>query len=49
MGYIESDAYWGHEIPRLIDYGKHSRLNLRSVKLFIDGKSVLLDVGIIST
>ena len=37
MGYISSDRYWGSQIPRLINYGKHARLNLRSVKLFADG------------
>ncbi|KAK2465124.1 hypothetical protein APHAL10511_002816 [Amanita phalloides] len=37
MGYSERDEYWGNKIPRLINYGKHSRLNLRSVKLFSDG------------
>ncbi|KAF9028037.1 hypothetical protein BDZ89DRAFT_1101814 [Hymenopellis radicata] len=37
MGNIASDEYWGNEIPRLIDYGRHGRLNVRSVKLFTDG------------
>lgn len=38
MGNIASDDYWGGEIPRLINYGRHGRLNVRSVKLFTDGK-----------
>ncbi|KAF8903036.1 amidohydrolase family-domain-containing protein [Mucidula mucida] len=37
MGNIASDDYWGGEIPRLINYGRHGRLNVRSVKLFTDG------------
>ncbi|KAF9562894.1 hypothetical protein CPC08DRAFT_706411 [Agrocybe pediades] len=37
MGNVASDEYWGDKIPRLINYGKHSRLNLRGVKLFADG------------
>ncbi|KAF8878407.1 amidohydrolase 3 [Infundibulicybe gibba] len=37
MGYIPSDEYWGSQIPRLLNYGKHQRLNVRSVKLFTDG------------
>jgi hypothetical protein len=48
MGYVESDTYWGNKITHLINYGKHSRLNLRSVKLFIDGQSVFLIVVIIT-
>lgn len=42
MGYIESNEYWGRGIPRLLDYGVQSRLNLRSVKLFADGVSLRL-------
>ncbi|KDR78374.1 hypothetical protein GALMADRAFT_1317728 [Galerina marginata CBS 339.88] len=38
MGYVASEEYWGNQIPRLINYGKHERLNLRSVKLFADGE-----------
>lgn len=37
MGYVNSDDYWGPQIPRLIDYGLHKRLTCRSVKLFADG------------
>ncbi|KIJ18210.1 hypothetical protein PAXINDRAFT_110729 [Paxillus involutus ATCC 200175] len=37
MGNVESNEYWGNEIPRLIDYGVGGRLNVRSVKLFTDG------------
>ncbi|KAF8627591.1 hypothetical protein AX17_006164 [Amanita inopinata Kibby_2008] len=37
MGNYASDEYWGSKIPRLINYGKHSRLNVRSIKLFTDG------------
>lgn len=41
MGNVPSDEYWGAQIPRLIDYGKHGRLNVRSVKLVADGTSLL--------
>jgi predicted amidohydrolase YtcJ len=37
MGYVTSDDYWGSQIPRLINYGLHKRLTVRSVKLFADG------------
>ncbi|KAF8627222.1 hypothetical protein AX15_004474 [Amanita polypyramis BW_CC] len=37
MGYSEKDEYWGDKLSRLINYGKHGRLNLQSVKLFSDG------------
>lgn len=37
MGFTFSDEYWGGIIPKLVNYGKHERLNLRSVKLFADG------------
>ncbi|KAK0463225.1 amidohydrolase family-domain-containing protein [Desarmillaria tabescens] len=37
MGSVSSDEYWGPQLPRLINYGKDGRLNLRSVKLFTDG------------
>ncbi|KDR78376.1 hypothetical protein GALMADRAFT_266881 [Galerina marginata CBS 339.88] len=37
MGNVASKEYWGNQIPRLINYGKQARLNLRSVKLFADG------------
>ncbi|KAF8889061.1 amidohydrolase family-domain-containing protein [Infundibulicybe gibba] len=37
MGNVPSDEYWGSQIPRLVDYGRHQRLNVRSVKLFADG------------
>lgn len=37
MGFSFSEGYWGPEIPRLIDYGKHKRLTIRSIKLFSDG------------
>jgi len=37
MGNVRSDTYWGSQIPRLLNYGKHGRLNVRSVKLFSDG------------
>lgn len=39
MGHISSEEYWGKNLTRLIDYGLDGRLNLRSVKLFTDGKS----------
>lgn len=38
MGNVESNEYWGNKIPRLINYGIDGRLNLRSVKLFTDGR-----------
>ncbi|TDL26855.1 hypothetical protein BD410DRAFT_782939 [Rickenella mellea] len=37
MGNVESEEYWGAEIPKLENYGTAGRLNLRSVKLFSDG------------
>jgi hypothetical protein len=37
MGGVTSDGYWGSQIPRIIDYGPHKRLTVRSVKLFADG------------
>jgi hypothetical protein len=37
MGYAASNDYWGPQIPRLINYGIHKRLTVRSVKLFVDG------------
>ncbi len=36
MGHA-SDQYWGNTSVRLKDYGKHGRLNFRSVKLYADG------------
>ena len=47
MGNIPSNEYWGNQLPRLIDYGKHGRLNLRSVKLYTDGTILLLKRSII--
>ena len=40
MGNVESDTYWGSQIPRLVDYGRDRHLNVRGVKLFTDGKSL---------
>lgn len=37
MGFSPSEDYWGSQIPRLINYGLHKRLTVRSVKLFADG------------
>lgn len=37
MGGVNSDDYWGNEIPRLIQHGLGGRLTVRSVKLFTDG------------
>ncbi|KII83661.1 hypothetical protein PLICRDRAFT_180263 [Plicaturopsis crispa FD-325 SS-3] len=37
MGMVNSDEYWGHQIPRLENYGKHGMLNVRSIKLVTDG------------
>ena len=42
MGNVPSDEYWGNRLPRLINYGKHGRLNLRSVKLYADGMMLLV-------
>lgn len=41
MGKIDSDDYWGNQIPRLLNYGKHGRLTIRSIKIVADGKSFL--------
>jgi predicted amidohydrolase YtcJ len=50
MGNIPSNEYWGNQLPRLIDYGKHGRLNLRSVKLYADGMVLFLNrsIGLLS-
>ena len=43
MGYSPT-GYWGNDtdkFPKLHNYGKHGRLNLRAVKLFTDGESFL--------
>jgi hypothetical protein len=37
MANVRSDKYWGSQIPRLVDHGKHGRLNIRSVKIYTDG------------
>ncbi|KAG2068318.1 hypothetical protein BDR04DRAFT_1232852 [Suillus decipiens] len=37
MGNVNSDDYWGNQIPRLIQHGFGGRLTVRSVKLFLDG------------
>lgn len=37
MGSVNSDNYWGNQIPRLIQHGVGGRLTVRSVKLFTDG------------
>jgi hypothetical protein len=37
MGYTSSNDFWGTQIPRLINYGLHKRLTVRSIKLFADG------------
>jgi predicted amidohydrolase YtcJ len=37
MGRTNADDYLGSKIPRLIDYGLHRRLTVRSIKLFADG------------
>ncbi|KAH9976735.1 amidohydrolase 3 [Lactifluus volemus] len=37
MGFVPCNDYWGSQIPRLLDYGVHKRLTIRSVKLFADG------------
>ena len=39
MGHVESDEYWGNQLPRLVNYGVGERLNLRSIKLVADGAS----------
>ena len=47
MGNIPSNEYWGNQLPRLINYGKHGRLNLRSVKLYADGMILLLKKSVV--
>ncbi|KAH7911782.1 amidohydrolase family-domain-containing protein [Hygrophoropsis aurantiaca] len=37
MGHVESDSYWGDQIPRLINHGIGGRLTIRSIKLVADG------------
>ena len=41
MAYSKNDSYWGDKIPRVVNFGKHGRLNLRGIKLFSDGMHVL--------
>ena len=44
MGYSPLNTYWGNDttsFPKMRNYGKHGRLNLRAVKLFTDGDSLL--------
>ncbi|KAI6109417.1 amidohydrolase family-domain-containing protein [Pisolithus croceorrhizus] len=36
MGHLSPTGYWGNKLPRLVDYGIGGRLNLRSIKLFVD-------------
>ncbi|KAJ2923261.1 hypothetical protein H1R20_g13832, partial [Candolleomyces eurysporus] len=45
MGYSPSTEYWGNDttsFPKLFNYGKHGRLNLRAVKLFTDGQLLFI-------
>jgi hypothetical protein len=44
MGNVRSDKYWGSQIPRLLNHGKHGRLNVRSVKLFTDGMWAVINI-----
>ena len=37
MARVSSDTYLSPQISRLVDYGLHGRLTVRSVKLFSDG------------
>jgi len=37
MGNVPSENYWGTQIPRLLNFGRHGRLNIRSIKLYTDG------------
>ncbi|KAH9177302.1 amidohydrolase 3 [Lactarius sanguifluus] len=37
MGHVNFNDYLSSQIPRLINYGLHRRLTVRSVKLFADG------------
>ncbi|GLB44179.1 putative amidohydrolase family protein [Lyophyllum shimeji] len=37
MGHLPSNDYWGDQIPHLLNYGKHERLTVKSVKLVTDG------------
>ncbi|KAI6118119.1 hypothetical protein F5141DRAFT_1061779 [Pisolithus sp. B1] len=39
--YKHPTGYWGNKLPRLVDYGIGGRLNLRSIKLFVDGFALL--------
>ncbi|EED78577.1 predicted protein [Postia placenta Mad-698-R] len=38
MGNEEEPKYWGGRFEKLEDYGKDGRLNMKSIKLFTDGK-----------
>uniref|UniRef100_A0A8H7XPQ0 Amidohydrolase 3 domain-containing protein n=1 Tax=Psilocybe cubensis TaxID=181762 RepID=A0A8H7XPQ0_PSICU len=37
MGKVDSEEYWGNQIPRLHDYGMHGRLNIQGIKIVADG------------
>jgi hypothetical protein len=37
MGLVNSDEYWGDQIPRLENYGTFGMLSVRSIKLVTDG------------
>ncbi|KAG1736242.1 hypothetical protein EDB19DRAFT_1722436, partial [Suillus lakei] len=41
MGNVNSDDYWGNQIPRLIQHGFGGRLIVRNVKLFTDGCGIV--------
>lgn len=38
MGNEEEPKYWGGRFEKLEDFGKDERLNMKSIKLFTDGK-----------
>ncbi|KAF5392136.1 hypothetical protein D9757_003223 [Collybiopsis confluens] len=35
--WTDTHEYWGSEISRLINYGKHGRMTVRSIKFYTDG------------
>ncbi|PFH49981.1 hypothetical protein AMATHDRAFT_75863 [Amanita thiersii Skay4041] len=40
MGHASESEYWGPNITRLINHGKHGRLNCRAIKLVSDGATI---------
>jgi hypothetical protein len=44
MGNVNSDEYWGSQIPRVENHGADHRLTIRGIKLFTDGKRAVIPI-----